>query len=179
MALITVAEAEAWLNITDPSESTGLVDQIEAASAAIEQYCSRKFESAAVTETYTGVGSGMIFLRRTPITAVASITVDNVIKTGFTFDYATIKLSNGEKFPEGSVIVVTYTAGYSSVPYDVRLATKITLQAMVNAQAMDPNLMSESLGNVFSGGYGEWGPGALPRAARNLLAPYKSTYFQL
>lgn len=179
MALITVAEAEAWLNITDPSESTGLVDQIEAASSAVEAYCSRKFEQATVTETYTGGDTGMIFLRRTPITAVTSVTVDDVAKTAFTFDYATIKLKNGEKFPAGSGIVVVYTGGFVNIPYDVKLAAKITLQAMVNSQAMDPNLMSESLGNVFSGGYGEYGPGALPRAARNLLAPYKPTYFQL
>jgi hypothetical protein len=178
MGLITTAEAAAWLNIADwATDAPELPALVEAASAAVEEFCDRRFASATVTETYAGHGSRLIFPRRAPVTGVTSITVDDVAFPTFTFDDTSIK--GGTAFPPSSVIVVTYTGGYATIPDVIQLATKMVVQGMYTAPAMDPNLTSESLGGVFSGGYAENGPGGIGRAARILLQSYVCRFVQL
>jgi hypothetical protein len=81
MGLITTAEAAAWLNIADwATDAPELPALVEAASAAVEEFCDRRFASATVTETYAGHGSRLIFPRRAPVTGVTSITVDDVAR---------------------------------------------------------------------------------------------------
>lgn len=175
MGFITLAEARQWLNLTDASEDDLLLDLIDAASTAVENYCNRPLASATVTEDYTGTGTALLFLRRTPVTAVLQVILAG-LPVECSFDSISIRRADGGIFAHGSRVTVTYTGGWDPVPGDIKMATRYTLQAMRNAQAMDPNLMGDSLGGAFSGGYSEAGPGAVPRAARNLLNNYVARY---
>lgn len=170
MGYITVAEAKTWLGITDQSEDEQILALIEAASAAVSAVGNRDFDKQTVTEYYYGMASSYLFLRRTPVISVDSVEI-NGTAVEFTSDSLTVKRTNGT-FQTSDYVKVTYTGGFEPIPADVKLATKMTVQAMRNAAAMDPNLTGESLGGVFSGGYSEFGPGAVPRAARNLLNNY-------
>jgi len=177
MGYITLAEAKSWLNVTDTSEDTVLLALIEAATSAVEGVADRTFTSATITESYTGMGSKFLFLHRTPITAVTSVSLaDSGTTATVDFTKVNIRRTDGGIFPYGEKVVVTYTGGYTTIPQDVKMATKITLQAMRNAQAIDPNLGGEALGGVFYGSFDMYGPGAVPRAARTLLNEYTKRY---
>lgn len=130
--LTSLANVKEYLGIAadDTADDVLLTRLINAASTAIEQYCSRTFASATYTETRDGTGTRKMTLFNFPVTAVASLTIDG--KTipvrpsptayGFTFDDYLIKLT-GYEFTEGvDNVQVTYTAGLASTPYDIEQA---------------------------------------------------------
>ncbi len=50
---------------------------IAQASDAIRKFCGRKFERETITETLPGTGTTRLWLTRTPISSITSVTVDN------------------------------------------------------------------------------------------------------
>ncbi len=177
MGYITLADAKAWLNVVDASEDAQILAYIEAASTAISKLCNREFSSGTVTEVLKGSGTNEIFVNRPTVTAVTSVVDEygNAV-TSLSFDSVSIKRTDGIYFSYNRPYTVTYTGGYTSVPADVQLATKMTVQAIRNAMAMDPNLMGESLGGAWSGNFDMQGPGGVPRNARSLLSYYTMNY---
>ncbi len=174
MAYATLSEIKQWLGVLNDDNDDILSALLDAATAAVDQVANRSFDRKSVTEYYYGNGSAYIFLRRTPIVGVSAVSISGMPVT-VTND--SIAIRRDGTFGTGDYVQITYTGGYSPIPADVKMAYKITVQAMWNSQAMDPNLTSESVTGVFSGGFDAFGPGAVPRAAQTLLRGYISRYW--
>ena len=120
-------------------EIDALIDNlIDATSARIESYCNRKFLSRSYTEYYDGVGASTLYTDNYPILSVASIYDDAVwewdvstLITGTSYRIAnsnSIVAKSGYSFSSGSQnIKITYTAGYTTVPYDIEHACVVEI----------------------------------------------------
>lgn len=151
--LTTLDPVKAWLNIgqttPDTSKDAILSSLITSCSTLIEEWCSRSFISASYSEGYNGTGTSRLILNETPITAVASLAInDQVVPAstdplvyGYQFDENTIYLvgapvpyymigrltnsnvSGNNIFPMGNQnIQVSYTAGFATIPMGLQQA---------------------------------------------------------
>ena len=101
-------------------------------TAGIDSFCDSSFTlKSNVTEYLNGNSNYKIQPKNVPIISVSALSVDTVavaaasneIATGYVFDESTIYLRSGALFTRGvRNIKLTYTAGYSVVPDDVRQA---------------------------------------------------------
>lgn len=123
--LATIKDVELWLNIKPSNADESILPRlITSVSAFIKSYIARDVTSRTYTEKYNGAGGSVLLLREYPITAITSLTVnDSVVpfaatsaSYGYVFDDVAIYL-HGALFSTGTQnIVVTYTAGYTTVP---------------------------------------------------------------
>lgn len=172
---VTVADMRAWLGETDTSRDAALRGAIDAASAMVERWCGRDFAAAQRTEQVMGTGTAYLFPAVTPITAVASCTVDGR-NVPVRFDATAVRRTDNWRFEMHEPATLTYTAGYADLPDDIVLATKLTAQAVYGAAALDPNLAGESTVGFGSVMYSPTGPGSIPRAAMALLEQHRKRY---
>lgn len=129
---VTLTDVRTHLNYPNPSSASGddseLQGFLDAAVAEAEFYVG-PLSSGSVTETHFGVYADRIFLRKTPVTDVATLTIARY-PSASTVEYVTadiqsdgptgmVRLLNGT-FLSGDITVV-YTAGASAVPPLVRL----------------------------------------------------------
>lgn len=77
MALLTLSEAKAFLNITDTSEDVWLTALLRASDQIIKSYCGLEFERATYTEFLSGNFTKELVLRETPVISVTSVHLDN------------------------------------------------------------------------------------------------------
>ena len=142
--LTTYDLVKAWCglpagNTADDALFTRLVT---AASSAAQLYMGRNIPSASYVEAYNGNSRQALLLRQSPIVSITSVTVDNTTipqataqpGAGWRFDTMFLYLdgygfnrSDGggtSSFNRGiQNVVVTYTAGYATVPFDIAQAT--------------------------------------------------------
>jgi hypothetical protein len=136
MALSTLADVKAQLDIipANVSQDSRLNLYINAATQAIETYCSREFSlNATRTEYHDGDNSNAILTFQWPINSISELWIDS----GRLFTDVTLKLDATEYGYQGSnrvtlfdrispkssgVIKIIYSSGYSTVPYDLNLA---------------------------------------------------------
>ena len=137
MAICTPADIKTYFDDTSMSD-TILTSLIATASSQIENYCGRKFESAAFTEFFSGGrgGTGKIFLTNYPVAASPALVlyddVDRVfgdssviLSTSYFVDADTgIIVLDSLLSPGNGNIKVVYTAGYTSgtMPLDLKQA---------------------------------------------------------
>lgn len=132
MALTTLENVKEYLQIdAEDTDADALLQRmIDAASVTIEKYCQRKFLQANYTEVKDGTGQPRMTVRNIPMTAVASVTVNDkpipvrpsATGNGFVFDEYGVKLT-GYTFTDGyQNVVIQYTAGFAAVPDDVDMA---------------------------------------------------------
>ncbi|MEP7299158.1 MAG: head-tail connector protein [Burkholderiales bacterium] len=130
MALTTLENVRAWLNVTSTADDALLTRMIEAASAFIETWLGRKILSANYVETRDGALGTRLITRNYPVTAVASVVSDgitiplaaSVSEHGYVFWPWGLAL-RGHGFTRGyGNVVISYTAGYASVPADIEQA---------------------------------------------------------
>ena len=116
------------------SDDVMLQRLITGASQAFRTYTGRNFDVQTYTEKRSGSGQRTLFLRQFPIQSITSLTVDgvaipaitgNVYIPGasgylYTPEYITVF---GYEFTRGrDNISVTYSAGYTTIPYDLAQA---------------------------------------------------------
>jgi hypothetical protein len=145
MALITLADVIALnrevqtgaANINTTHQQAAVTDLIDKVGALFDSYTGRTLEAAVHTEYYDGVEDcDRLRLREYPVNSVASVYED----IGRTFAAATLMSSDlyfidspyiqlkSTTFIEGSKIYkVTYNAGYSTIPEDLKLAAVETV----------------------------------------------------
>lgn len=171
-AYIQLSDLKAWLGITEADDDNLLLAAIMAASGSIEDFCQRDFISAARTEIVYGNGSAYLYPRNTPIASVASVTMEDGTALAFQAEQSRIRLT-ARQSPDQAPITVVYTAGYAqaALPEPVKLAVKMTAQAIYDSPAHDQNVMAENLGG-FAATFQPGGAGFIPTAAQNLLRPY-------
>src|SRR5260370_465763 len=130
--LCTVNDLAAWLPNYNHNDDTNLQNLITYGSLQVLTYLNRPpiLASAigALTETYDGNNSDRLLPRFFPLISVTSVSVDNVAITqstlctlsGFVWDSRRIML-RGFTFLRGiQNVQVSYTAGYSIVPLDLK-----------------------------------------------------------
>ena len=125
--LTSLANLKAWLGVPcDAGPSDPLLARlITSASAIVVAYLGREILTQVYTEVYDGRGGRTLLLRQSPITAVQSVSFKGTTFTtpgdplagtpGFWFTDRLLSLI-GERFPERGLVVVTYTAGYATLP---------------------------------------------------------------
>lgn len=125
-AFCTIADLEAFLQVTIGTPNVPATAAITAASAAIQNYCRQRIEQVAndaltlTVEPYRSV----IHLPETPVTAVASVVEDGttlVVGTGYRWTSAGLLVRQAGAWNSGwQEVVVTYTHGYATIPDDIK-----------------------------------------------------------
>jgi hypothetical protein len=128
--LTTLANLKAWLNVTSTADDALLQTLVTAASVFIESWLDRPILQGVVTEIRDGTDGDVLVLAVTPVTAVASLTIDGVdvppapdaTSPGYAFTTTRLSLL-GRRFRRGrGNVQVTYSAGYATVPPDLAQA---------------------------------------------------------
>lgn len=179
MALLTLAEAKAQLDISGIGDDVELQAYIDALTAPIERYVG-PVENRTVTETVDGRGRTIAVTQvpavsltsLTPIlTGGAALATDDVVLDG---DTGIIRRRDGGSFYGGPWTAV-YEAGRGEVPPTINLAARILLQHLWRTQyGASRGLSGIGGGEDFS--VTEAVPGwgyAIPNRVLQLLEPYK------
>ena len=188
--LLTEAELRAAVNrpTGDADKITTLGNRV---SSAIVRACRvpasgatpATLRSEVLSETFRLKSSqDKLILSRKPVTAVATVVEDGTTLT-VTTDYETdsaagvlIRLSDDNEICwPGVKIVVAYTAGWGTVPDDLKLAAvKLAGVLWSEGDRIDPNLKAIDIPGVMSREY--WVAPSddtlMPREVLDLLAPY-------
>ena len=197
LALVSLDDAKVVLGI-DPADTTkdaALTQQIDAVSAAVNNYCNRIFAVQTYQDqfryVYNWLYSGEPLRTRqfpivvdsggVPLVAVSEdgAAVDVTLWDVYAEEGALYRLDGTAVAGwNGTTILVDYTAGYDPIPADVQGAALEWLTARWFAMGRDPALRSETVPDLISQVYaGDAGAGtsggAIPPGARDLLAPYK------
>lgn len=163
MALTTQAEVEKYLQIDVAAEPSPVVDfAIESAQAVIERWCDRLFEDTTYTDEAHDGGHQLVFARQWPVTAITGITEDGVaVPSNEYVWYSDGRIyrtyaDDSETFNRWASgrqnVLVSYQAGYATVPYDLRLiataiAARIFKQGAEWANGVEPGVTKESIGD--------------------------------
>lgn len=178
MALLTLDEAKAQLNITTTTNDTELEAYIGALTAVIEGHTG-PVEDQEVTETADGRGPFLALLRP-PVQSLTSLTP--IMDGGAALDVSSlyvdgpsgvVRRKDGGHFSGGPWTVV-YTAGRGSIPPTINLAARMLLQHLWRTQ------LASARGGL-AGGSSDFSvsdpiPGfgyAVPNRVLQLLEPYK------
>ena len=144
----TLAEFKKHIRLTDSGLDDDLMLKLRAAIYASEHEIGQVI---AVSDfVLTTPFNLSVILPEVPLISVASVEVDGEGVTGYTVDGNTVILPNGTT---GDSVVVTYRAGMSDVPYDIKAAILLHATALFN----NPEDSVETL----------------TKASHNLLRPYR------
>lgn len=164
MALMTLAEAKAHLNITGTAHDAELPVFMEAATAPIEQHV-----GPVVVRTVTTTGQHGTTILEAPVASLTSVTNGGVTvpATGYVLD-----ADSGLIVGRLNGATITYTAGRSPVPEAIRLAALIVLARLWETQRGNaPSALPSS--DAPDGGFSTGGLPLLPPLAVALLEPYR------
>ena len=126
----SVAEIKPWLRFapTDVADDVLLEAWMDAVTEQIEADTNRIYVSRSITETRSGDGGTRLELRRYPVTAVTSVTLDGTAIAAA--DYALdaeggiLELQAGTfSATEPGNLVIVYTAGYARASVPKRVLT--------------------------------------------------------
>lgn len=181
MALLTVDEAKAQLDITGTSHDDELQVFVEGITKALEAHVG-PVENRSVTETHEVPSCGVQLLVLHQVPAVSLTSVTAVLASGTGYNLASLDLDG----PTGTVrrldggrlygpLRITYTAGRGAVPATINLAARIMVQHMWRTQYG----AARGLSNIGGGDdfavtepIVGWGY-AIPNRVLQLLEPYK------
>jgi hypothetical protein len=134
--LVAKADLAAYLRVSPTGAEEALLNTI---AGALNDYflneCGRVIESASVTETRDGNDKAQMKLRESPVTAITSLTIDgqaiparsSVTGSGYVFTSSGLVKLVGYTLSRGvQNIVIVYTAGYATVPNDIKQALQET-----------------------------------------------------
>ena len=150
-ALITLDYAKTVLRIAGPDYDPLLTALIAGVSRAIQSYCGRDLVSTNYVELYDGSGASTLTLRRFPILALNSVTLDANSSAPTTCTSASFILrptigqiilapqpagnapALGPIFPRGrGNLQVDYTAGLEPIPDDLQMAAALAVANLYN-----------------------------------------------
>ena len=188
--LITPARAAMVPSLTGINAAY-LAALVSAASNMIIKYCKRDFvDTAYVDEEYDGEGTYVLMLRQFPIitlTSVETMESDGTLLTCLTAQFRTDD-DVGEirhipectcdytYFPKGyRNILVTYQAGFATIPEDVQEATAQTVAWLYANASAAANVESWKLGDAAAKYKLDLaGTPMLPATVRQLIGPYRN-----
>ncbi|MFE6482399.1 head-tail connector protein [Streptomyces sp. NPDC057757] len=179
MALLTLAEAKAQLDIDTTTDDVELQVYVDALTAAIERHVG-PVEDREVTEVIDGRGTA-VCVTQVPVISVTSLTPllagGAALETGdlaVDKDAGVIRRTDGGSFSGGPWTAV-YEAGRGGIPPTINLAARILLQHLWRTQyGASRGLSGVGGGEDYS--VTEPIPGwgyAIPNRVLQLLEPYK------
>lgn len=177
MALLTLDDAKAQLNITSTGSDVELQAYVDSVTAVVERFVG-PVEQREVSEVVDGHGVSLC-LRQTPVVSLTSVTP--LLSGGTAVNVADVvvdqatgvvrRLAGGSWC--GGPWTVVYMAGRGVVPPTINLAARMLLQHLWRTQ-------NAARGPVLAGGddfsVGEPVPGfgyAVPNRVLQLLEPYR------
>lgn len=175
MALITGQDLATYLSQTYDSGDASLAQAVTLSCGLVTAYTGQLIESATYTHTLLIGTDRTIRLPQRPVTAVTSVTIDGTLLTADTdWDWdgvsPSIALDGYTLDAEEWTAVVVYTAGYASVPADVKAAT-LSVAAAIYAGA--PGVTSESIDDYRVTYETSRGAGGLNDYERAILRKYR------
>lgn len=179
MALLTLADAKAQLNLVGDGDDTELQVYVDAVTPVIEEYIG-PVEARAVTERHdAGAGRRALVLRTSPVLSLTSVVPVLAGGLSYAVDGLVLDQDTGQvlRYDGGvfrGLLDVTVQAGRDSVPGTVNLAARMLVQHLWRTQrpARSGGLAGGgedySISNPIPGfGY------AVPNRVLELLAPYR------
>lgn len=179
--LTTLADIKAWLQTGQaafPTTDDALLTRlITAASQYIQTWLNRQVASSGYLETRDGTGGHRLQFAVIPVTAVASLTIDDqtvpaaasATAAGYSFTPTQLAV-RGHRFNRGTQnLVFAYTAGYSTTPPDIAQAC-IELVALRYRERTRIGEMSRSLGGAETVAYSQKD---MSDATKTLLQQYR------
>lgn len=158
MALITLSELKTFLSISGTDQDTILQIYVDSANAFIINYLNRDIEETAYTdEVYDGPGTPALVLRQYPLISVEEVLVNGEAETESTDvtdteGYYIKSYDNGILYNRAfwdrgrGIIQVSYTAGYTTIPGDLKHAS-LAVAGYFRNMGNKTGVRSESLGS--------------------------------
>ena len=157
----TVAEARAFGISTAEANDDQLTSWLETASRVVDEYTGTSFGvSAPTSRTYRGLRANRLSLPY-PSDDILSVTVDGTALSTDSYTVDDFGISVRSHLTGRSVVVVTGTFGFTTVPAVVREATLFIARNLIRASSMRPTAGTDTEGN----------PTTLPTAGFVPLAP--------
>jgi len=161
MSLATLTQVKDYMGIAvtrlNPETDNLISDVIDRISTMIETYCDRTFTSTEHTEYYDGMGVPYFYTNNYPITSVSGIwddmnwewqdgTLLAAADYRISEDNRRIRKKSGYFMESFENIKITYTAGYSTLPYDL---SHVCIEEVVRVykHKSDPGVYSKTVGN--------------------------------
>lgn len=157
-ALVTVGDAKTFLGLSGSGHDELITQLINQATDYIERKCQRRFASTAYSqEEYDGTGTVELVLKQFPVVSFTSLernqvpdntdSWETVDADDYWVENASGIITKTSKFYKGTRNYrVSYTAGYSTIPYDLQFACCLLVGEVFNARK-GMGLRSESLGD--------------------------------
>jgi hypothetical protein len=188
-AFVTLEEAKAYLGIAGAGSDTLITALLLQSAVEIESYCNTVITQRTVTERMAlDAEARSLVLRYAPAIALTSLSFDAVAETVGDYrlakELATVRNIQGSQFSAGADWVAVYTAGFATVPDDIKNAAKEIIKDAYNAASRDATIARESVADVGETEYraeaeskaiGAGGVQVSHRAA-SMLAPYVLRY---
>ncbi|HTH96016.1 MAG TPA: phage head-tail connector protein [Stellaceae bacterium] len=151
--LALLDDVKAWLNLATTGDDDLLGRLITAVSTGIVTWLGRQILSADYQETRDGTGGRTLAFIQAPVSAVASLTIDDrpipaaadAHSPGYLFSASRLSLLGYRFRPGLGNVQISYTAGYPAVPADIAQAC-IQLVAMRYRERDRIGLVSKGLG---------------------------------
>lgn len=123
--LVTLAEMKTYLGLTTTDYDAFLTEQLTLFSSAIENYCGRKFNVASYVEKFYSedFGRPQKYLEtfHYPVVSVVHVKEDDVVTSDYRLHANFGRFTSNTMFFLCSKIVeVSYSAGYSTIPPEIK-----------------------------------------------------------
>jgi len=157
--LTTLANALTWLGCPSDDASGTLQRVITAVSTAIQNTIGRNIKTASYNEIFDGRGRSRIMVSNWPITAVASVTLGELMQVsvpprssaspGYTFSDKFVYVDSPYFYDPGKRNVqITYTAGYTTVPFDIEQGCLTWIKAIMDGANYSAALKAMAVGQT-------------------------------
>ena len=167
MGLVTLEEVKDEIGMEqDVTQFDNFLNRkIEAISTQIEDYCARSFIEQAITNERWDYPIGVIMLKQFPVDSIQEVRVDGTAitadeyhldeETGRLWYKSDTQIQNWEASDVEEYVEVDYTAGYATLPADLKDAVLALVRKAYLGRKGDPsvNVKFESVPNAISTAY--------------------------
>lgn len=159
-ALVTLDDVKSFLGITGATQDTLLTLLINMVTEQIETRTNRRFKDTTYTqELYSGIGVKTLVLKNFPITSTTVFKLEKNNAYNNTSDWEEVNSDEYWVEEETGIVTkttvfnrgtlnwrVTYSAGYSEIPYDIQLLAMSLISELFNKRNT-MGVVSEKLGD--------------------------------
>jgi len=190
LELVSLDEFKAYKKITKDEDDPKLTIMIRSASELAKTYCRRSFVDYVDTdkvEYFDGDSLETLFLGEFPVISVSEVAVapDGVTYTALTadedyfIDYSVDAIRTADNlpftigsYPSFKSVKVTYRAGYSEVPEDVKIAVMDLVEYYRQEEYTPRKAFQDS--SIENLGFREGGKASLPAHIKRVFEMYKA-----
>jgi hypothetical protein len=188
-SLLTVAELRGAAGVGDTTQDAVLQTLGDRVSAMFAAYCGiptdgiapQTFRKEIVRESLRlGCPVAKLILQRLPIVQILAITEGGITLASTEYEYGArsgllFRLKNDKACHWEGRITVSYEAGYTVVPDDLKMAAAKMVKFITQTENRDPFLKRETVPGVLEQEFwvGNIGGSSIPLEVSDLLNPYR------